>query len=327
MLEEEIVVLSGGAAGGAAGGAGGPASATLPCPFCGRVFSLLALPAHSPQCPQLPARFAGASAPLHVLVGGQAEGEGLLTPRQRAALDFVNKQCRAFSAAAMEGLRARLSALPEMRGHSLERVLGYVRDTAPIIIHVSPEVLALLARDTLYRNQFETGTSKGTLSRATREQWERGLFNSAYDSAADTERVKYGCMNISGGVRGVLSAHGYGVCYLILKDSCRSRCTFTSADSSKSSQNGGRDLSTCESYAHILMSYTEEELRRLVAVALGGRGTMGAGGSMYKECQVHGPVRLGEDLSAVVVPEALRAQCQSTAEAFTRKHGVSVLFV
>jgi hypothetical protein len=325
-------ILSGGSSAGAAGGGGSGSSSAVQCPFCSATFSLAELAAHSP-CPKLPSRFAGGSAPMHVLLGGFKETDDALVPCQRAALDYVHSQSRVSSAAAMAPLKARFAALGEEG--LLERTLAYVRDRAPIIIHFTPEVFHLLATDTHYRSQFETGTSKGSLSRQSREQWEKTLFNGAYTGAPDAERPKYGCLNMSGDTRGVVSAHHYGVLFMMLKDSCRSRCTFTSADSGQlavqgAAAGGVKELSTCEHYAHILSKYSDDELRRIVAVAAKGAsvsGMAGAAGSVYKECQVHGPVRLGVDIGAVVIPEAYRAQCQADSNTFASKHGVSILWV
>ena len=53
---------------------------------------------------------------------------------------------------------------------------------ARIVVHVHADtVLEYLAKDTHYRNQFETGTSCGALSLDLRENWERNLFGDAYD--------------------------------------------------------------------------------------------------------------------------------------------------
>lgn len=52
-------------------------------------------------------------------------------------------------------------------GHNeenLKRTLQYIRNEAPIIIHVNlDKILHLIVKDTHYRNQFETKTSGGYL--------------------------------------------------------------------------------------------------------------------------------------------------------------------
>ena len=57
------------------------------------------------------------------------------------------------------------------------QVLSYIRDEAPLVIHIHLDrhIDKLLA-DTHYRNQFDTKTSCGTLSEATRIEWEVWLL-------------------------------------------------------------------------------------------------------------------------------------------------------
>ena len=54
-------------------------------------------------------------------------------------------------------------------------------------------VLAALARDGVYRSQFETGTSNGGLTAYTggdRWRWESRIFGGAYDEAPADQRPK-----------------------------------------------------------------------------------------------------------------------------------------
>ncbi|HET7303868.1 MAG TPA: DUF3626 domain-containing protein [Segeticoccus sp.] len=59
-------------------------------------------------------------------------------------------------------------------------------------------MLELLARDGVYRNQFETGTSNGGLTAhpgGARWRWEQRIFGGAYDEAPPGERPRYGALN------------------------------------------------------------------------------------------------------------------------------------
>merc|ERR1719330_2055951 len=110
-------------------------------------------------------------------------------------------------------------------------ILTWVRDLAPIIVHVDVDVvLPFLEEDTHYRNQFETGASKGLLCLPKREEWERNLFGTCYDDAPAFERPKYGVLDVMNDNRGVLCARDYGDSYFVLKNA-RLRCTFSPVDS------------------------------------------------------------------------------------------------
>lgn len=102
--------------------------------------------------------------------------------------------------------------------------------------------------DTHYRNQFETGKSSGSLSRQSRTQWEDRLFDKKYSKAKDSERVKYGVINMTNDPKGVNCATGYGLSYMLLKESVRGRCTITDKDSSSTDARVG----TFRSCLHIL---------------------------------------------------------------------------
>jgi hypothetical protein len=59
-------------------------------------------------------------------------------------------------------------------------------------------ILELMARDGVYRSQFETWTSNGGLTAhpgGDRWRWESRIFAAAYDDALATDRPKYGSLN------------------------------------------------------------------------------------------------------------------------------------
>ena len=119
-----------------------------------------------------------------------------LGPAQRAAVDYVVREARHKSNAARAPLLQRLEKLGYTE-RQLRRCLTFLRDEAPIIIHVSmTKALKFLVDDTHYRNQFETGTSGGSLSTPSRTSWENRLFNKLYEGAAPVDRCKYGVFNV-----------------------------------------------------------------------------------------------------------------------------------
>ena len=124
----------------------------------------------------------------------------------------------------------------------LRRCLRFLRDEAPIIIHVSMQrALKFLVQDTHYRNQFETGTSGGTLNSNSRTSWEDRLFNKYYHDSTPFDRCKYGVFNVVNDPHGVSNCSNYGESYLVLKN-VRLRTSFADMDSSSASTS----LATCE---------------------------------------------------------------------------------
>ncbi|CAM9486894.1 unnamed protein product, partial [Discosporangium mesarthrocarpum] len=211
----------------------------------------------------------------------------------------VAKQARLASSAAKsllqkrwdtEGISSTLCAL--------DVTLNYVRDRAPIIVHFNAQrILHHLVRDTHYRNAFEVHPG----SHSSREQWERRMFGTHYDRSSPQDRVKYGVFNITHDHFGVSSCSTYGLSYLVLKN-VRLRTTFADKDTS----NTNSVLATCQDYCHVLLKYSTEELRAVAEVA-GGHKPCGRSSdimSIYKEVQIHGPIKLDEHVQVVAVSNA-----------------------
>eukprot|EP00611_Tribonema_gayanum_P004049 TRINITY_DN13270_c1_g2_i1.p1 TRINITY_DN13270_c1_g2~~TRINITY_DN13270_c1_g2_i1.p1 ORF type:complete len:576 (+),score=112.06 TRINITY_DN13270_c1_g2_i1:118-1845(+) len=245
-----------------------------------------------------------------------------LTSRQKQALAYVQGQASSQAQTALLGLELRWRE--EKLPGSVEGALRYIRDAAPIIVHVTAQVLGKLVNDTHYRSMFQTNTSRGTRCRGTRTRWEASLFGSCYDGCQDGERVKYGCLNFTQDQRGVRPCQRYGTSYLLLKH-VRIRCTFADRDTGGSSPM----LGTCQHYAHVLQNYTREELAAVAALASGQRvpsssrakpppGTI----EQYREVQVHGPVELSKHVEVVMADTDVS---DAICKALTAKHGIPVV--
>merc|ERR1740123_2756188 len=87
---------------------------------------------------------------------------------QIQALENVRHRCRQLHLSALPTLRKRARDLG-FSTDELNSALTWMRDHAPIIIHINLETTGyLLANDSHYRNQFETSTSGGTLDPSKR---------------------------------------------------------------------------------------------------------------------------------------------------------------
>jgi len=248
---------------------------------------------------------------------------------------------------ALSTLRARLrdAGLKDIDAHDL---LEFVRTRAPVIVHIPYYVLDLLVEDTHLRNQFETNRSRGTLSHASRVIWERALFGGAYDGPGSLpfDRVKYGVLALNGEGFGVPSASRYGDCYLKLRASVRERVTVTRSDSGQVHSQVHLHPSQCaigtlDDFAHIASSMSGRELAGLAAAAAAANGGRLPGvtpcpaalygaicGAIcdhdYKEVQIHGELRLAEDVEELVIRASDKRLKAKVAQSFSDKHGVAV---
>jgi hypothetical protein len=99
-----------------------------------------------------------------------------------------------------------LSAQERAIAHVAARSVGRPIDpTLRVTLNFHPDrrvgempILEAMARDGLYRSQFETGMSNGGLtahSGGDRWSWESRIFGSAYDEVLASQRPKYGSLN------------------------------------------------------------------------------------------------------------------------------------
>ena len=209
----------------------------------------------------------------------------------------------------------------------LKRVMKYIRDEAPIIVHIDLEAsLKFLLKDTHYRNQFETNTSRGTLSHDTRRGWERRMFGGIYDKSNGFERVKYGVLNMVNDPKGIESCVYYGDSFFVLKK-VRLRTSFADRDT-------GYDdaiLASCEYYCHILNGYTDQELNNVKDVAQHIQDdpkyfkSSSYNSYYYKEIQIHGELRFDTNIAAIRVNNRHRYQLDIIQQIkdFAKKNGIT----
>lgn len=202
------------------------------------------------------------------------------------------------------------------------KTLEWVREQAPIIIHVDlSSVGKELAKDTHYRNQFETLKSRGSYDHRHRRKVEDQLFGNAYhekdtgDASSSSkssstvesvfDRVEYGTLNFSNNPRGVESAQQYGKDYFMLKR-VRLRTTLTSCDSFAL-----KSLGTTDYYAHVLAAYSDHEFKAALSMGKHKRAVdefKDINRGQYKEAQLHGEVRLCDHIDKIVIHESHRSE-------------------
>lgn len=176
-------------------------------------------------------------------------------------------------------------------GGPLDRSLRVTLNFHPDRLLDGATVLERLARDGVYRSQFETGTSNGGLTAhpgGDRWRWEQRIFGHAYDDAPAAERPKYGALDHRR--RRMGGAPRSGSAHLRLTEAVLDRSTFCFPDSVFEPTA----VATADRFG-------------LVA-AFGARpltdereATEGGLLDDYVEAHVHGPVVLSADVEALVL--------------------------
>jgi len=237
----------------------------------------------------------------------EAEELRSLEPCQVAALLHIRKQCARMHRQALPQLQARARDLG-FSHVAVQQTLAYIREQAPVIIHVDIEKHgALLADDTHYRNFFEVQgetSDEGAIHAQSRLDWEASLFGGAYATAHSFDRCKYGVLNVTNDPQGVrCCVPVYGSSYFLLRG-VRLRTTLSAEDSAGLNAS---ELATVDQYAHVLARYTDQELQAALEVGTGQRlGVDSLAVAAYKEAQVHGEVRLSNHVAVLMAHPSLQ---------------------
>lgn len=149
-------------------------------------------------------------------------------------------------------------------------------------------VLGSIARDGVYRNQFETGISGGGLTAhegGERWRWESRLFGGRYDRADPGERPVYGALDVDDDPYG--GSVRFGSAYLVLRPHVLERATFCFPDS-VFEPDTVVDAAGVGELVELARASTLDPLDR------------------YVEAHVHGGVSIARDVEAVVLDPCYR---------------------
>lgn len=159
----------------------------------------------------------------------------------------------------------------------------------PDALHQGRLMIEVLAREGIYRSQFETGTSNGGLTAhpgGDRWRWESRIFGAAYDNAEPELRPKYGALNYRRRVTG--GSPRFGSAHLRLRSQILARTTFCYPDS------------------HLdPVDFGVADRMSLIALAEQERASTDVLDS-YIEAHVHGPLVLADDVEAIVLDPCYR---------------------
>jgi hypothetical protein len=148
-------------------------------------------------------------------------------------------------------------------------------------------ILTVMARDGVYRSQFETGTSNGGLTAhpgGDRWRWESRIFGGAYDDAEPALRPKYGALDRRHGPWG--GAPRFGSANVRLAAHVLDRTTFCFPDSVLEPEHFG--VRTAFALAELADAAGHDLL------------------DDYVEAHVHGVVELARDVEALVLDPCYR---------------------
>jgi hypothetical protein len=195
--------------------------------------------------------------------------------------------------------------------HLYSEALAHVAGTADgdpadpswrVTLHFHPDrlvggapILERMARDGVYRSQFETGVSNGGLTAhpgGDRWRWESRIFGAVYDDGPPASRPKYGSLNVR--QRRIGGSPRFGSAHLRLTADILARATFCYPDSASEPAHFG----------------SATRISSLVKLAdADDRDPL----DDYIEAHVHGPIDIGADVEALVLDPCYRASAVEEA--------------
>ena len=184
-------------------------------------------------------------------------------------------------------------------GGTLDRSLRVTLNFHPDRLLDGATVLEWLARDGVYRSQFETGTSNGGLTAhpgGARWRWEQRMFGHVYDDAPVAERPKYGALNHRR--RRIGAAPRFGSAHLRLTEAVLDRSTFCFPDSVF--EPTAMATADCFDLFSLVDLFDARERTDKVEATEGGLL------DDYIEAHVHGTIELAADVEAVVLDPSFR---------------------
>jgi len=149
-------------------------------------------------------------------------------------------------------------------------------------------ILEVMARDRLYRSQFETGTSNGGLTAhegGDRWLWESRMFGGVYDGRPPAARPKYGSLNFRRRLVG--GSPRFGSAHLRMAVPTLGRTTFCYPDSVFVPEHFG-----VATRVSTLVAMAEADDKEPL--------------DDYIEAHVHGPLDLARDVEALVLDPCYR---------------------
>jgi hypothetical protein len=246
-----------------------------------------------------------------------------LTAAQRGAIAHVRDR----AARDRDRHRARIAAALGRAGlasddRAIDALLASVQARARITLNFHPDrlikdgrsVAAALTDEGVYRSQFETKISNGSLTAfpgGDRDRWEERMFGGEYQRwhVTSPERPKYGGLDLLGHANGACPR--FGSCHLRLRPLALDRATFTMGDSVSDPADAG----TVDALEAVLAGLLEQlgagpdrsdAVGLLAALAAEPARQVRRELDGYVEAQVHGELRLASDVEALAVDDSFR---------------------
>jgi hypothetical protein len=172
-----------------------------------------------------------------------------LSRSQLLALENITKYARNYTYEAKKAINSILK-MSNISDKTFENAVDKIKAHARIGLQFHPDrpdssmksVAEALLEYGIYKSQFETGLSNGSLSAnpgGERDLWKKRIFGGAYqlEGTTNNQRPKYGALNLMLHPDG--PAPRFGSCYFLLSPKVSYRSTYTYLDSHQDPKEKG----------------------------------------------------------------------------------------
>ncbi|MEH7387811.1 DUF3626 domain-containing protein [Bacillus sp. JJ1521] len=257
-----------------------------------------------------------------------------LSRSQLLALENITKYARNYTYEAKKTINHILK-MSNISDKTFKNAVDKLKAHARIGLHFHPDrpdssmksVAEALLESGIYKSQFETGLSNGSVSAypgGERDLWEKRIFGGAYqlEGTTNNQRPKYGALNLMLHPDG--PAPRFGSCYFLLSPKVSYRSTYTYLDSHQDPKEKG----TYEEFDMILAALLEEAFVRDFAIGESNLTPVRLVNHLlvnlerpftdpetkkpnrnlnhYIEAQIHGDISLKEDVNLLVADPSFK---------------------
>lgn len=141
------------------------------------------------------------------------------------------------------------------------------------------------------------------------------VFSDVYKDSSDSERPKYGSINICKSICGDVLCHRYGEICLKYKDEVKERSTFTFGDSFLMMTY----VCTFKNLDHILFHLDIYSINKIINL-INNENINKIPLNQYIEAQIHGDVDITKDVESISIPLKIYDENKLTIERFTIKY-------
>ena len=178
----------------------------------------------------------------------------------------------------------------------IDKIINYINNYVSLTTKMKYNTLEQFIQDPILKNSLELKNKDNNYINY-RKTKEDTLFHNAYKDCVDSDRVKYGSLNLKNLISGDPLASGYGETTIFYKNDIKDRVSFLYGNSESSIMY----VCTFKHFKHLLYHMPISDIK--IFVDLIDSKNIIKNFSSYVEIQIHGKVDLINDVEKITIPQ------------------------